>query len=107
MRFLVTSMSRDVIPPEMLLPMIEMMKGWIAEHRGSGKMETVFGFAGQQGGGAIVDVVSHEELDEIVGGFPFLPFSEMTVHPLSDLDAALDNAAANIRQMLEMMGGAG
>jgi hypothetical protein len=36
-----------------------------------------------------------------VGTFPFGPFSDIQAYPLSDLDASLDLAEANIATMME------
>ncbi len=87
------------------MPMMQAMKGWVAEHRQSGKLVDVWSFAGQTGGGGVVEVDSHEELDEIMSGFPFGPFSDVTVYALSDLDRALDTAERAMAQMMEAMGG--
>lgn len=104
MRFLVLTSAREAMPPESALPMVQAMKAWVAEHRGSGRMVEAFNFAGGQGGGGILEVESHEELDEIMAGFPLGPFSEIEVHALSDLDAALDSFEKSITQMMQAMG---
>ncbi len=80
--------------------LVQGMRQWIASHRASGKIEQVWGFAGTNGGGGILNVASHEELDAIMTGFPFGPFSKIEVYPLSDLDAGLDNFEAAIKQMM-------
>ena len=103
-RFLIITEGRDPVPPEMAMPMFDMMDAWLAEHRGSGKLEAVWSFAGRPGGGGVVNVDSHEELDAIMAGFPFGQTSSMSIIPLADLDTAL----ANGRQMFaRMMGGEG
>ena len=48
-----------------------MEASWVAEHRASGKMEHVWSFAGYAGGGGIMNVDTHEELDKSMAGFPF------------------------------------
>ncbi len=60
MRFLVVTTARESAPPEMALEMMQMMQGWLAERRGSGKMEQAWSFAGAQGGGGILNVDSLE-----------------------------------------------
>jgi len=52
MRFLVVTKGRDPLPPEMAIGMLRMFQGWLAEHRGSGKLEQAWSFAGQPGGAA-------------------------------------------------------
>jgi muconolactone D-isomerase len=80
--------------------MVEGMKQWVAAHRQSGKMEQVWAFAGSNGGGGILNVDSHEELDAIMAGFPFGPFSQIEVLPLADIDASLAAFTAAIQQMM-------
>lgn len=80
--------------------LVEGMKQWTAAHRSSGKMEQIWSFAGTAGGGGILNVTSHEELDAIMTGFPFGPFSQIDVYPLADLDAALENLSQAIGQMM-------
>lgn len=99
MKFLIVSEGRDPVPPEMALPMMDMMAGWLAEHRGSGKLLDAWSFAGQVGGGGILEVDSHEELDAVMAGFPFNATSTVAVFPLADLDSAL----ANARKTFEMI----
>jgi muconolactone delta-isomerase len=45
----------------------------------------------------VVDVDSHEELDEIMAGFPFGPFSTTEVYALSDLDRSLAASRSRVR----------
>ena len=104
MRFLIVTKGRDPVPPEMGVVMMQMMQGWLAEHRASGKLQDVWSFAGQTGGGGILEVESHEELDAIMGGFPFGQTSEMQVYALADLDASL---ADGVERMQAMLGAAG
>lgn len=105
MRFLIVTKGRDPVPPEMAMPMMQMMQGWMAEHRSSGKLEQVWSFAGQLGGGGIANVDSHEELDELMAGFPFGQTSHVEVYPLADLDAALEGSLAAIQAMMAAAGG--
>lgn len=104
MRFLVVTRSREAVPPEMSLPMMKMMQEWVAEHRSSGKMEQVWSFAGVVGGGGIMNVDSHEELDKIMGGFPFALYSDVAVYALADLDVSLADNVERIESIMAMMG---
>ena len=102
MRFLVLTEGRNPVPPEMAMPMMDTMDAWLAEHRASGKLEDVWSYAGRPGGGGILNVDSHEELDAIMVGFPFSQTSSVSVHALADLDASLANSR---KQFAAMMGG--
>jgi muconolactone delta-isomerase len=100
MRFLIVTQQQSPIPPDMALGMIEGMKQWTSAHRQSGKIEQTWSFAGLGGGGGILNVDSHEELDAIMAGFPFGPFSKIEVYALADLDAGLEAFSNAIRLMM-------
>ncbi len=55
------------------------------------------------GGGGVLDVESHEELDAIMSRFPFAPFSTIEIIPLSDIDESLAHAKAFVGEMLAGM----
>lgn len=105
MKFLLVTKNRETVPMEMAMPMLQMMQAWVAENRASGKLLEAWSFAGTIGGGGILEVDSHEELDKVMAGFPFGQSSDMWVYPLADLDAALANAVTNFEAM--MAGGEG
>ena len=100
MQFLVLTRQATPPPPEMLIPMLDAMTAWVAQHRASGSVVAVWAFAGTNGGGGVLEVESHEELDAIMARFPFAPFSSIEVIALSDLDASLSNARAFVQEMM-------
>lgn len=104
MKFLVVTRNREAGPPEMAMPLLQGMRVWLAEHRASGKIAEVWGFAGTTGGGGILEVDSLDELDAVMSGFPYAQWSHVDIYPLSDLDAALDRNEAYITQMMQAMG---
>ena len=103
MQFLIITRPTSPTPPEMMVPMLGAMEAWLAQHRASGKMKAVWSFAGTAGGGGVLEVESHEELDAIMARFPFAPFSSVEVLALSDLDKSLANARAFIEEMMAGM----
>jgi muconolactone delta-isomerase len=86
------------------MPMLQAMRAWLAEHRASGKIVETWSFAGSVGGGGIVEVDSHEELDAVMAGLPYGQTSNVDVYPLADLDRSLDQTEATITRMMEAMG---
>jgi len=102
-QFLVITRQTTPPPPEMLLPMIGAMEAWSTGLRASGKAPAMWSFAGTNGGGGLLDVESHEELDAIMARFPFGPFSHVEIIALSDLDAGLANAKAVVQEMMAGM----
>jgi muconolactone delta-isomerase len=103
MQFLVITRQKTPAPPEMLMPMLGAMDAWLAQNRASGKATAMWGFAGTIGGGGVLDVESHEELDAIMSRFPFAPFSTIEIIALSDIDASLANAKAFAGEMMAGM----
>lgn len=103
MQFLVITKQSSSPPPEMLVPMIGAMEAWVAQHRASGKMTAVWAFAGSNGGGGVLEVESHEELDSVMARFPFGPFSTIEIIPLSDLGKSLANVRAFVQEMMAGM----
>jgi muconolactone delta-isomerase len=89
----------------MVLPLVGAMEAWVARWRAAGKFRLIWATAGSPGGGGVVDVDSPEELDVIMSGFPFGPYSTIKVHALSDLDQSLVTLRTTVQQMMEMMGG--
>lgn len=75
---------------EMALPLIEAMKVWVQKYKANHKLEQAWSFSGI-GGGGILNVVSNEELDEIMIEFPVVTFSSVELLPLADLDKTLGN----------------
>ena len=85
------SVLREGLPPEKVSSLIGAMRAWVTEHRATGRLVEDFSLAGLSGSGRILEVDSHEELTAIMAGFPFGPFSDIEMYPLSDLDSALDS----------------
>ena len=101
MRFLVLTTPKHPTPPTPAL--FDAMTEWVDAHTSSGKLEQTFAFAGRPGGGGLLNVESHEELDEIMTGFPFAPFSEITIYPITNLAGALTRGRDMFERMSEMM----
>ena len=100
MQFLIITRQTSSPPPELLVPMLDAMLAWVAQYRTAGNVRSVFAFAGTPGGGGVLEVESHEELDAIMARFPFAPFSAIEVIALSDLDTSLANAKASVQEMM-------
>jgi muconolactone delta-isomerase len=63
-------------------------------------MEQSWGYAGLPGEGGILNVSSHEELDQIMIGFPLGPFSEIGVFALADIDKSLNAVVDTSKAMM-------
>jgi muconolactone delta-isomerase len=72
----------------------------LSEHRASGELKEVWNFARLSGGGGALEADNHEELEEIMGGSPWTPWSTMEIYPLSDLDRSLATNRASFQRMM-------
>jgi muconolactone delta-isomerase len=105
MRFLVISNPRYMTPPELIPSLTDGMLAWVGQHSASGKLQSAWSFAGRLGGGGILNVDSAEELDAIMVGYPFGPFSEIEVYALADLEASLLGAKAAAEAAVQALAG--
>lgn len=103
MQFLVITKQASAPPLELSLPLMQAMEGWVAEQRAAGRVKAIWAFAGVPGGGGLVEVASHEELDELMIGFPFAPWSSIEVLAVSDLDHNLKANQAMLQRMMQTM----
>jgi muconolactone delta-isomerase len=83
----------------MALPLFEALSAWVKENEASGKIEQMWGIAGQQGGGGILNVNSLEELDMIMTMSPLGQFASVEVLPL----IALEPMQAAMRAAVQAM----
>jgi len=100
MRCLVVTKQTIPMPPEMVLGVFGAVKAWSARYTAAGKIEQSWSFAGLNGGGAIFNVGSLEELDQIMKEFPFGPFADSKIYGLVDLDTSLDTASKAFEAMM-------
>ncbi len=99
MRFLVVSQQKQPFPPEAALGLVDAMIGWISKYTANGKLEQIWAFPGENGGGSIVNVDSHEELRDIMMENPFTPFVENEIHPLVDVNDTMQRLKQAIQAM--------
>lgn len=103
MKFMIYTLARHPVPPEIMPALLDGVWGWATKYKESGKFESIWSFAGQPGGGAIVNVETADELDQILGEFPLSPFSEFCIYPITELKAGLDRGKQIFGQMAKMM----
>lgn len=99
MQFLVVTKQTGSPSFEMLSSLMDGMDAWLAHWRSAGKLKDVWAFAGLGGGGGVVEVGSHEELEEVMAGFPWAAWSSIEIYALSDLDHSLAVNRAAFEQM--------
>jgi muconolactone delta-isomerase len=87
------------MPPDAVPGLVDAMLGWIEGYTAKGKLESVWHFAGKQGGGGIATVDSLEELNAMMTEFPFGPFSKIDVIPLSDVKEGLLQLKEVVKKM--------
>jgi muconolactone delta-isomerase len=100
MRFLVTTWSKQNAGPEMLLALAEPMIAWAAKLKKAGKIEVEWSNAGKPGGGAIINVNSLEELNQIMAEMPFGAISKWELTPIIEMETGIRTAKAVIEAMM-------
>ena len=99
MRFLITSKPRFPFPPDAGPALLAAMRAWVQQHTISKKIETIWGFAAGGGGGGILNVDSHEELNAVMAGMPFTAVSEIHAEAIVPIEVSLRNLEEAMRQM--------
>jgi muconolactone delta-isomerase len=109
MKFVINSKPRFQVPPEMILPLIDAFSAFVSKYTESGNIQESWSFAGTQGGGALIEVDSHEQLDAINAENPFAPFSDIEVHAVVDMLESIEGfkqiAQARMEAMAKMDAG--
>lgn len=104
MKFLVLSKDKHMIPPELVVPLIDAFTAFIDKYEATGQLEMAWSNAGTTAGGGIANVDSLEELDAIMAEYPFGPFSDVEVYPLADLKQSLQRTKEVAQMMAQQMG---
>jgi muconolactone delta-isomerase len=92
-----------VQPPPQALPVIlSAFKDWMHERQNAGQVEAVFSYAEGRGGCGIINVTSHEELNEMLVSGPMGPFTNYEVRALSDFDQSIGNGIRAVEAMAAM-----
>ena len=104
MKFLVISKPKHMVPPEFTVPLIDAFTAFLDKYSATGQLESVWSYAGTQGGGGIANVDTMEELDAIMAEYPFGPFSDVEVYPLTDLRESLQRTKQIAQMMAQQMG---
>ncbi len=99
MRFLISGKNKYPMPPEIGPAVVDATIAWAKKYTGSGKLEQLWALAGMSAGGGIANVNSADELDAIMTEFPLSPFTEMEVHPLTDLVSSMER----LKQAMQAM----
>ena len=104
MKFLVISKPKHMVPPELTVPLIDAFEAFLNKYEATGKLESVWSYAGTQGGGGIANVDSMEEMDAMMQEYPFGPFSDVEVYALTDLKTSLQTSKQVAQMMAQQMG---
>ena len=100
MRFLITSTPRFPIPPELAATLLSAMNDWVKRYTASKKIEQIWGFV-SGGGGGVLTVASHEELNAILSEMPFTPFADTRAEPLIPIEVGLNNFRQAMARMTQ------
>ena len=100
MRFLITSTPKFPIPPELVPVLLHAMHDWVKRHTASKKIEQIWGFV-NGGGGGVLNVASHEELNAILTEMPFTPFADTRADALIPIEVGLNNFQQAMARMTQ------
>jgi len=98
MKFLLIVKPRQstVLPPAAVASMLSAQRAWLQDRRADGTFDCSYGFP-LGGGCGIVNVDSHEALNELMLAAPSFVINDFEAHALCDVDVAL----GNVVKMLE------
>src|SRR5215217_6188671 len=102
MRVFVLVEPKFFAPPEVFPVLMEGFAAWRDAHRQ--RMEAFEFFAGGGGGFGIFNVPDEATLNRIMVEYPLTPYSEVTVRPILDGDAALGQWREIMREMMDAAG---
>jgi muconolactone delta-isomerase len=105
MKFLIITRPRGnaAVPPTAMPALIEATKAFITRGRNAGKWDVVYSHT--QGGVAISNHDTAEDLNAWLADYPMGPFEDIEVLPLADVDKTLDKLLQTARQVASMVGG--
>ncbi|MFL5827000.1 MAG: hypothetical protein ACJ76V_10795 [Thermoleophilaceae bacterium] len=106
MKFLVTVTPRPnpMIPPQVLAEILKAQRGWLQAHLADGTFDCNYAFP-SGGGMAVVNVDSHEALNELIYDAPAFGVTDIETKALADAGASLANAIAALERASSMMAG--
>jgi hypothetical protein len=102
MRVFVLVEPKFFAPPEVFPALMEGFAAWREAHRE--RMEAFEFFAGGGGGFGIFNVPDEATLNRMMVENPLTPYSELTVRPILDGDAALGQWREIMREMMDAAG---
>jgi hypothetical protein len=100
MKFLliVTPRRDSSIPPAAVAGMLAAQRDWLHDRMTDGTVEAAYSFPAG-GGCGIVNVESHEALNQLIVDGPAFMISDYGVHALADLDTSLGNSVAALERV--------
>jgi muconolactone delta-isomerase len=99
MKFLlIVTPRRDAsIPPAAVAGMLAAQRDWLHDRMHDGTVEYAYSFAAG-GGCGVLNVDSHEALNELIVNSPAFMISDYDARPLADLDSSIGNAVAALER---------
>ncbi len=97
LRFLVVCNLNSHLTANMAARVIEATEQWVHDNLQKGRIEQLWGFAGQPAGGGIIRTESFEELEAIMARFPPGPFCHTKIYALHDIRQLATQAKQVIR----------
>lgn len=101
MRYLVIGEAKRTppMPPDQYLELVIASHEALAAHEKAGKIVAGGIFTGRQGGIAVVEAESHQEVDRLLCSLPFWVFVDWEVIPLVSFESGLERAKDKLAQL--------
>ena len=103
MEFIVIARAADAtnVPPQVAVALAKQTFQ-NAKAKPDLRVKAMYMFAGERAGALVVEVKSHDELQELLSSFPLSPISNFEIHALASLDSvlrSLDEAEKRVAAM--------
>ena len=107
MKFLIITRNRGnaAVPPAAMPAIIEATRAFITRGRNAGKWDVIYSHP--NGGVAISNHDTAEDLNAWLAEYPFSTLQDIEVLPLSDVDQSIDKLLQAARQTAALVGAGG
>jgi len=103
MKFLIIDRGGTIeLPPSEVEAIFMRARDWVKEKMDEGKIENAYALAGEMSSMMVLNVNSHEELDDALQDYPLSNYSVFEIYPLSDALHSYEKAAQAFKQRRQM-----
>jgi muconolactone delta-isomerase len=86
------------VPPQAAIALVKQTFQQFASNQDS-RIKAMYPFAGERAGVIIVDVKSGDEMQDLIGSWPFSGITDTEIHPIGTIEGVLKTLDAAERRM--------